>query len=145
MSDYETTQRQYRAEQMKGYHSDHYSDGQVTRHGSGSGTKPQKTPKPEKTGKSSSRKSSQPEPDPIPLNADDSYELCVASDAELHTHGRQVASQHYFSLPHTHHNHGGHRSGQSQSPRTAQTMTMRPPHTLYRRAEDYEYAYNHTA
>ena len=79
------------------------------------------------------------------INTDDSYELCVASDAELHTlgldHGRhhgQQTTQNYFSLPHTH----GHHRPASASPRNVQTL-MRPPQNLYRRPDDY--AFNYTA
>lgn len=77
-------------------------------------------------------------------NNDDSYELCVASDAELHTIGQtpvgggQGSTTHYFSLPRSH----VHHRPASASPRNVQTL-MRQPQSLYRRNE--EYGYNYTA
>jgi hypothetical protein len=80
--------------------------------------------------------------EPMPIN-DDSYEMCVASDAELHTlgdHPHPHQSQHYFSLPR---NHQHHRPV-SASPRNVQTL-MRGSQAstgYHRRAQEYEYNYS---
>lgn len=83
---------------------------------------------------------SYPATEPVSTN-DDSYELCVASDAELHTLGLQhQSSQHFFSLPkHSHHRH--HRPVSTSPPAGTATL-MRPPHLIYRRTDD---SYNNTA
>jgi len=82
------------------------------------------------------RVKSSPQPLPEPMSLEDSYELCVASDAELHTVGVQHhPSQHYFSLPRT----SLHHRPASASPRNVQTL-MRPQST-YRRTQEYEFNY----
>lgn len=79
-----------------------------------------------------------------PSNQDEGYELCIASDAELHTIGQHPAASsgtgttNYFSLPRSH----VHHRPASASPRNVQTL-MRQPQSIYRRNEDY--AYNYTA
>ena len=84
---------------------------------------------------------SYPATEPVSAN-DDSYELCVASDAELHTLGLQhQSSQHYFSLPkHSHHRH--HRPVSTSPPAGTATL-MRPPHLIYRRTDSD--GFNNTA
>lgn len=79
------------------------------------------------------------------IGQDEGYELCVASDAELHTIGQHpsagsatTGTTNYFSLPRSH----AHHRPASASPRNVQTL-MKQPQSLYRRNDDY--GYNYTA
>lgn len=84
---------------------------------------------------------SYPSTEPVSA-ADESYEMCVASDAELHTLGLQhQSSQHYFSLP-KQSQHRYHRPVSTSPPAGTATL-MRPPHLIYRRTDsDSNYASN---